>query len=56
MKKKLKVLALFDAIGSADKQLHANPGRHQDVPAREFDAAEAFFRQHLSAELEAAGR
>jgi len=43
------VLALFDAVGSTDKQLHANPGRHQDVPGREFDAAEVFFRDHLAA-------
>ena len=42
-------LALFDAIGSPDKQLHANPGRHQDVPMREFDAAERFFRERLVA-------
>jgi hypothetical protein len=28
--------------------LHANPGRHQDVPVREFEAAEFFFRDHLA--------
>jgi dienelactone hydrolase len=41
-------LALFDSIGSTDKVLHANPGRHQDVPVREFEAAEFFFRDHLA--------
>ena len=42
-------LALFSAIGSEDKQLHANPGPHQGVPGREFDAAERFLAEHLSA-------
>src|SRR5262249_6698042 len=30
-------LALFDAFGSADKTLHANPGGHGDVPEFETD-------------------
>lgn len=40
-------LALFDAIGSADKTLHVNPGGHVQVPVFENDSAEAFFVRHL---------
>ena len=40
-------LALFDAFGSAEKTLHANPGRHADVPAFELDSTERFFARHL---------
>jgi hypothetical protein len=40
-------LALFDAIGSAEKTLHANPGRHGEVPGFETDSSERFFRRHL---------
>jgi len=40
-------LALFDAFASAEKTLHANPGRHQGVPAFEMDSAERFFARHL---------
>jgi dienelactone hydrolase len=39
---------LFGLLGSSDKTLHANPGRHVEVPRRERDAAEAFFAHHLS--------
>jgi len=42
-------LALFDAIGSAEKSLHANPGPHMDVPAFETDSSERFFARHLTA-------
>ena len=42
-------LALFDAIGSATKTLHANPGRHMDVPMFEVDSSELFFARHLTA-------
>jgi dienelactone hydrolase len=41
-------LALFDAIGSAEKTLHANPGGHMDVPMFEVDSSERFFERHLS--------
>ena len=41
------VLALFGAIGSADKTLHANPGGHVDIPAHELDGSVRFFRRHL---------
>jgi dienelactone hydrolase len=40
-------LALFDAIGSAEKTLHANPGGHMDVPRFEIDSSERFFARHL---------
>ncbi len=40
-------LALFDAIGSAEKTLHANPGRHGEVPRFEVDSSERFFSRHL---------
>lgn len=42
-------LALYDAIGSADKTMHINPGGHIGMPAHERDAADAFFRRHLGA-------
>jgi dienelactone hydrolase len=40
-------LALFDAFGSAEKTLHANPGLHAEVPAFELDSAQRFFARHL---------
>lgn len=41
-------LALFDALGSADKTLHANPGKHADrLPAFETDSSLRFFARHL---------
>ena len=40
-------LALFDAFGSAEKTLHANPGRHADIPTFELDSTERFFARHL---------
>ena len=42
-------LALFDAIGSAEKTLHANPGGHMDVPMFEVDSSQRFFARHLVA-------
>lgn len=41
-------LALFDALASAEKTLHANPGAHGDVPAFEEDSAVRFFARHLA--------
>lgn len=41
-------LALFDAFASRDKSLHANPGRHLDVPAFEVESSIHFFARHLS--------
>ncbi|MEU8150574.1 alpha/beta hydrolase [Nonomuraea sp. NPDC048901] len=40
-------LALFDALASSEKTLHANPGKHGDVPAFEADSALRFFARHL---------
>ncbi|WP_327087391.1 alpha/beta hydrolase [Nonomuraea sp. NBC_01738] len=41
-------LALFEALGSREKTLHANPGGHMEVPAHELDSAERFFTRHLT--------
>jgi alpha-beta hydrolase superfamily lysophospholipase len=41
-------LALFAALGSDDKRLHAHPGKHVEVPAEEFGASEAFLARFLS--------
>jgi dienelactone hydrolase len=40
-------LALFDALGSAEKTLHANPGKHGEMPAFEMDSSLRFFTRHL---------
>jgi dienelactone hydrolase len=40
-------VALFDAFGSAEKTLHANPGPHADLPRFETDSALRFFARHL---------
>jgi pimeloyl-ACP methyl ester carboxylesterase len=40
-------LALFDAFASKEKTLHANAGRHKDVPRFESDSAVRFFARHL---------
>ena len=40
-------LALFDALASADKTLHANPGKHTEIPAFELDSTLRFFTRHL---------
>jgi dienelactone hydrolase len=40
-------LALFDAFASAEKTLHANPGKHGEVPPFELDSAVRFFARHL---------
>ena len=39
--------ALFDALGSKDKRLHANPGLHPEVPAEEIGASFDFLARHL---------
>jgi pimeloyl-ACP methyl ester carboxylesterase len=41
-------LALFDAFASPEKTLHANPGRHAEVPRFEMDSAQRFFTRHLT--------
>lgn len=42
-------LALFDALASPDKTLHANPGSHMGVPGFELESSERFFARHLLA-------
>ena len=44
-------LALFDAIGSNDKRLHANPGLHPEIPSEEVDAAFEFLAARLTADV-----
>jgi dienelactone hydrolase len=41
-------LELFDAIASADKRLHAHPGRHGEMPEEEMTAAERFLTSYLT--------
>jgi len=40
-------LALFDAFASKEKTLHANAGKHIEVPRFETDSAVRFFARHL---------
>ncbi|MDA1073443.1 MAG: alpha/beta fold hydrolase [Proteobacteria bacterium] len=40
-------LNLFDAIGSKHKTLHANPGKHQAVPAFEIAGSVDYLDKHL---------
>lgn len=42
-------LSLFDALGSDDKRMHANPGLHPQVPAEEIELAFNFLRRHFAA-------
>jgi len=41
-------LALFDAFASKEKTLHANAGRHKELPRFEADSAVRFFARHLT--------
>lgn len=41
------VMRLYDALGSAEKTLHANPGGHFRVPPFEIDSSIRFFARHL---------
>jgi len=41
------MLALFDTIGSPVKTLHANPGRHGEVPQHEQESGLRFFQRYL---------
>ncbi|MGO9195625.1 MAG: alpha/beta hydrolase [Acidimicrobiales bacterium] len=38
---------LFDALGSTDKTLHANPGTHGEVPVNEFAASARYLARRL---------
>jgi len=40
-------LAVFDALASGEKTLHANPGKHVDLPRFETDSSLLFFARHL---------
>lgn len=40
-------LALFDALASAEKTLHANPGKHGEIPRFETENSLRFFTRHL---------
>ncbi|GIJ66618.1 dienelactone hydrolase family protein [Virgisporangium ochraceum] len=42
-------LALFDALGSTDKTLHANVGGHGEVPVAEVTSGLRFLDRHLRA-------
>lgn len=44
-------LTLFDALGSPDKRLHANPGLHPEVPTEEVNAAFEFLSARLTADV-----
>jgi len=41
-------LALFDALAAEQKTLHANPGKHGDLPRFETDDSLRFFTRHLA--------
>lgn len=41
-------LALFDAFGSAEKTLHANPGGHAQVPGFQLNTTTEFLTRHLA--------
>ncbi|MFD3418308.1 dienelactone hydrolase family protein [Streptomyces decoyicus] len=40
-------LALFDALASTEKTLHANPGKHGEIPSFQLDNTLRFFARHL---------
>jgi pimeloyl-ACP methyl ester carboxylesterase len=40
-------LALFDAFASKEKTLHANAGKHKELPRFEADSAVLFFARHF---------
>ncbi|MFD2416860.1 alpha/beta hydrolase [Amycolatopsis pigmentata] len=40
-------LRVFDAFGSQEKTLHANPGPHSAVPPFELESSARFFLRHL---------
>jgi hypothetical protein len=44
------MLTLFDALGSTEKTLHANPGSHFEVPDFEIDSSIRFFARHLGSQ------
>ena len=44
------MLTLFDALGSTEKTLPANPGSHFEVPDFEIDSSIRFFARHLGSQ------
>ena len=50
-----KGFALFDALGTRNKRLHANPGAHSAIPADEFLATIRFLADHLLPALGSSG-
>jgi hypothetical protein len=44
------MLTLFDALGSAEKTLHASPGSHFEVPDFEIGSSIRFFARHLGSQ------
>ena len=44
------VMKLFEALGSAEKTLHANPGSYFRVPSFEIDSSVRFFARHLGSQ------
>ncbi len=44
---RVQSLALFDALASAERTLHANPGKHGEIPAFELESTLRFFARHL---------
>jgi dienelactone hydrolase len=44
---RIQSLALFDALASSEKTLHANPGGHGEMPGFEMDSTVRFFARHL---------
>lgn len=40
---------LFDRLGTKDRRLHANPGRHAEVPRSELEASRLFLAKKLKA-------
>ena len=42
--------SLFDALGTTDKRLHANPGAHSAVPPEQFLVSARFLADHLLSE------
>ena len=46
----VRIMTLFDALGSTEKTLHANPGSHFEVPDFEIDSSIRFFARHLGSQ------
>jgi dienelactone hydrolase len=40
-------IALFNALGTREKSLHVNPGKHVEVPEHERESWQRFYQRHL---------